>query len=572
MIGVTDARTGGHEEGGTSTAPSDTELVIGLVGALGSDLHGVANTLRAKLTDVFDYESKIVGVSGLLMKSLDWDRDLEPDEEDRRIQVNMDAGRDLNEAWHRTWRRNDALARLSILEVADERERTNIARGHEDPQRPLDRFAFILRSFKRPDEIGLLRAVYGERFVLFGVYAPRKRRRQALFDVITPGYASDLESEWHDEEELSIDYLMARDEREQGEAGQNVRDTFHRADFFVNDAEEKRGDEIERCLRVLFGDYFVTPTRDESGIAHASIAARRSAEPGRQVGAAVADREGNVLAVGCNEVPRAFGGQYWPEDDEPPDGREFRRPPLEDGTRRDTNNIQQEAIADDLLESLRRRLTSEVDGIVAELDSSEIEEEVIAPVRQRLESISSLDERDTILRSRLGDITEFGRAVHAEMAAITTAARLGTPLQNGTLYSTTFPCHNCARHVIATGIRKLVYVSPYAKSKAYQLHDDALIVAPDGPVTDKVTFEPFIGVAPRRYAHLFEARNRKAEDGTLSVFKPKEAVPRLQDADPPDIPLDQLGYGMRETAIGGAMDVFLSDAEPTIRQPDQGSE
>lgn len=567
---MTDVQQGDGEEESTSAALSDTELVIGLVGALGSDLPGVANTLRAKLTDVFDYESSVIGVSGL-MRDLDPERDLEPEGEDRRIQVNMDAGRDLNEAWHPTWRRHDALARLSILEVAAERERVNGARDQEDPQRPLDRFAFILRSFKRPDEIGLLRAVYGERFVLFGVHAPRKRRRQALFEKITPSYASDLEYEWHDEEELSIDYLMARDERERGEAGQNVRGTFYRADFFINDAEEKRGDEIERCLRVLFGDYFATPTRDEVGMAHASIAARRSAEPGRQVGSAVTDGAGNVLAVGCNEVPRAFGGQYWPEDDAPPDGREFRRPPLGDGSQRDTNNVQQEAIADDLLNGLRRRLAREVDEALEALDSKEIDKEAIAPVRVHLESIRSLEARETILQSKLGDITEFGRAVHAEMAAITTAARLGIPLQDATLYTTTFPCHNCARHVIATGIRRLVYVAPYAKSKAYELHDDALVVAPDEAVSDKVTFEPFIGVAPRRYAHLFEARDRKTDDGTLSVFKPRVAVPRLQDADPPDIPLDQLGYGMRETAISGPMESFLSGAEPTIRQPDQGS-
>jgi cytidine deaminase len=544
-----------------ATPPTNTELVIGLVGALGSDLMGLAQTIRAKLTDVFCYDSEIVAVSRL-MQALDWDRDLQPTLENQRVKVNMDAGRDLNEAWYPTWKRHDALARLSLLEIARTRERENRDRKESEPQRPLDRFAFILRSFKRPDEISLLRAVYGERFVVVGVYAPRRRRRKALYAAITPGYPSDREDEWDDAPELKIDYLMARDEREHGEAGQNVRDTFHRADFFVDDHANLRGDQVERSLRALFGDYFLTPTRDEAGMAHAAIAARRSAEPGRQVGAAITNSDGDVLAVGCNEVPRAFGGQYWAADLH--DGREFRKAPLIDGgRRRDTNNTQQEAIADDLLDALRERVGVHVDAALGQLDGVE----GVDGVREALRSIGALDERETLLGSRLGDITEFGRAVHAEMAAITTAARLGIPLCDSILYTTTFPCHNCARHVIATGIRRLVYIAPYAKSHAYELHEDALAVAPDEDPEDKVVFKRFIGVSPRRYAHLFYGHDRKLKDGTLKVFEPTDAVPRLQDADPPEIDLDQLAYGMRETAVANAMAEFLSDAQPTLSKP-----
>jgi deoxycytidylate deaminase len=414
-----------------------------------------------------------------------------------------------------------------------------------------------------------LRAVYGERFVVFGVYAPRPRRRKALYDGISPEYDSAREEEWHDEEELRIDHLMTRDESEEGEAGQNVRDTFHRSDFFVNDAEGLRGAQVERCLRVLFGDYFVTPTRDESGMAHATIAAWRSAEPGRQVGAAIADKDGNIVSIGCNEVPKAFGGQYWPEDKGVEDGREFQKAPSIGGVRRDTNNTQQEAIADDLLAVLRQRLTDPLDSIVEAIEGLDIDDEKKTALRSQVELVARLDQREAILGSRLGDITEFGRAAHAEMAAITAASRLGVPLQDTILYSTTFPCHNCARHVIATGIRRLVYIAPYAKSQAYRLHEDALAVAPEATVKDKVEFEPFIGVAPRRYAHLFEGRDRKLTDGTINNFKPKEARPRLQDADPPEIGLDQLAYRIREDATKNAIDEFLSEAHPTLAQEDE---
>lgn len=56
--------------------------------------------------------------------------------------------------------------------------------------------------------------------------------------------------------------------------------------------------------------------------------------------------------------------------------------------------------------------------------------------------------------------------MHAEMFAITDAARRGLSVRDATLYCTTFPCHMCARHIIASGIRKVVYIEPYPKSMA----------------------------------------------------------------------------------------------------------
>lgn len=68
--------------------------------------------------------------------------------------------------------------------------------------------------------------------------------------------------------------------------------------------------------------------------------------------------------------------------------------------------------------------------------------------------------------TRFADLIEFGRAVHAEMEAVLSAARRGIPVQDATVVCTTFPCHNCARHLIAAGVRRLVYLFPYAKSRA----------------------------------------------------------------------------------------------------------
>ena len=82
--------------------------------------------------------------------------------------------------------------------------------------------------------------------------------------------------------------------------------------------------------------------------------------------------------------------------------------------------------------------------------------------------------REVLKATGLFDITEFGRAVHAEMDALLSCSRTGRSTRGGTIYTTTFPCHNCTRHIIAAGIKKVVYIEPYAKSKAFSLHQDAI--------------------------------------------------------------------------------------------------
>ena len=57
-------------------------------------------------------------------------------------------------------------------------------------------------------------------------------------------------------------------------------------------------------------------------LAHA--AAIRSADLSRQVGAAIMTDEGDLIALGCNEVPKAHGGLYW-SDDHGLDGRDFQK-------------------------------------------------------------------------------------------------------------------------------------------------------------------------------------------------------------------------------------------------------
>jgi cytidine deaminase len=105
-------------------------------------------------------------------------------------------------------------------------------------------------------------------------------------------------------------------ERDTDDLGQNVQDTFPLADVFVDSTNPdgaKRS--ILRFLDLLFGTAIHTPTKDEYAMFHAQAASLRSAALGRQVGATIATKSGDITAIGTNEVPKSGGGLYWCDDD-----------------------------------------------------------------------------------------------------------------------------------------------------------------------------------------------------------------------------------------------------------------
>ncbi|PPS31311.1 hypothetical protein BVY11_03970 [Pseudomonas amygdali pv. morsprunorum] len=118
--------------------------------------------------------------------------------------------------------------------------------------------------------------------------------------------------------------------------------------------------------------------------------------------------------------------------------------------------------------------------------------------------------------TRAGSIIEFSRAIHAEMEAILGLARShGNSTDSCVLYTTTFPCHNCARHIIAAGIKRVVYIEPYEKSLALDLHEDAITT--DAWTPDKTLFETFSGVPPSKYAAFFMSRGDKKDKAGQAV-------------------------------------------------------
>ena len=65
------------------------------------------------------------------------------------------------------------------------------------------------------------------------------------------------------------------------------------------------------------------------------------------------------------------------------------------------------------------------------------------------------------------------RSVHAEQNAIAQAARLGISLSEATLYCTHQPCVICAKMIINSGIKRIVFKYGYPDEFAMQLFKEA---------------------------------------------------------------------------------------------------
>jgi cytidine deaminase len=121
------------------------------------------------------------------------------------------------------------------------------------------------------------------------------------------------------------------------------------------------------------------------------------------------------------------------------------------------------------------------------------------------------------------DVTEYGRVVHAEMCAICDASRLGRSVKGATLFCTTFPCHNCAKHILAAGLARVVYMEPYPKSRVKDLHQNEIEIEKSS--TGRVSFVPFLGISPFRYRDIFQKGRRKHDDGSAARWIDKSEAP-----------------------------------------------
>ena len=91
--------------------------------------------------------------------------------------------------------------------------------------------------------------------------------------------------------------------------------------------------------------------------------------------------------------------------------------------------------------------------------------------------IESCKDKGECLRRKLnipsGTRHELCYATHAEQNAIVQAARMGIAIEGATLYCTHQPCTICAKLIINSGIKRIVYKEGYPDDFSLQLIKEA---------------------------------------------------------------------------------------------------
>lgn len=483
------------------------ELVFAVVGPAGSGTSKIAEVLRQRATTLRpDTEVTIIKGSTVIQE---WAEEhsfpISSENSLSRAQSLQDAGDAIRKA------DSAGVAVRLIAAIRADRDASAIkcVRNNQTTSTPSFR-VYILDSLKHPAEVELLRRVYREAFCVIGVVCETGQRLKRLKD-----------SKCTDSSPKEVERFVERDEDAGSTYGQKVADTFHLADFFVDNTPERIldhkenplwnvNDQLGRLFDILMHEKICRPTPSETGMFHAYGAQLRSACLSRQVGAALMDRQGNLLSTGTNEVPRAGGGVY---------GGVFfdtEQDPLTDNRCAHYGNY--------------CRNTEAAIGIVSELIDAVPE----------LKNADNATLRKQLKKTSLGRLLEFSRAVHAEMDALLSAARQGASPVGGRLFTTTFPCHYCARHIVSAGIDEVQYIEPYPKSRALELHGDAIVQSRDGWIApssadvngknrSSVLFRPFTGVAPRMYRRaFFKDRKLKNESGCMNFGEPEWTSGLLQ--------------------------------------------
>lgn len=464
------------------------DIYIGLVCAAGTDLTEVKAQFEAQLS-VVGYRKIDVKASKIIGQMVDIG---EFKNEFDRMKAYMEAGDRIRKSSEN----NTGVANIIISHLR------NIKSSDNDI--PKSR-AFVIDSLKNPAEVELLDKVYGRNYYTISVYCPRDERLGNLRNKI----ASDLLVPPTNEHEEQAEELIRLDEKGASKSDQNVQDTFPLADFFINVKMDVKN-QITRFVELVFGQPFLTPTADEYFMFIAKATALRSCDLSRQVGAVIVDSHNSVLAYGCNEVPLPGGGFFIEGMGKDSDNRDYIE-------QMDPNYIE-----------IHRSLIEFI-GVLKKsgfIDESEKDTDII-------HKLLNGEYKELMSNARVRNLIEFGRVVHAEMHAISQAAAVGRAIKNARMYCTTFPCHGCARHIISSGIREVIYIEPYPKSLTLQLYSKEIEVTHspnesriEATATNQpVLFRAFHGISPNLYQRVFKQRDRKDSSGYIVKWNPKVALP-----------------------------------------------
>lgn len=434
------------------------EIVIGICGQLGVDLEIFSKELSDILSEDYLYQCQEIKMSSFIFKYADV---IPPANLYDRIIAGMEKGDELRSKFS-----HNILADFAIAQIGRTRIEDTLPEDIKIGKFNSRRKCFIINSIKHPSEYELLKKVYKDSLYMIGVFSPYDERVEFL--------KSKFNRKNHDK----IDTLIDRDTAEDIQNGQNVEGAFIHSDYFIRTftGDKTMKLKLEKFLNLIFDFGINTPTIEERAMYQATSASANSACLSRQVGACITDKYGEVLSIGWNDVPSPGGGVYYTE--KPNDQRCYVRGFCANSQKKD---------------ELRKNM---IGGLLNKNIITE-EQEIVAS--------------EILNKNGLKNLIEFARSIHAEMHALILGCQnTGNRMVGGKLFCTTYPCHNCARHIVLAGLKEVYYIEPYRKSLCLELHDDA-ITEDEKCTGTKVKFLMYEGVAPKSFIKLYQVNsdNRK---------------------------------------------------------------
>jgi deoxycytidylate deaminase len=309
----------------------------------------------------------------------------------------------------------------------------------------------VIDGIRNLAEVEALRSKFS-RFFLIAVHAPPEVRWSRV-------------QEQYDKNYKAFERDDKRDSEEDSKFGQQVEKCVLASDYVrVNDSDDGPTttqmssiyNRIRLDIELMRGTdkaFVRPPTADEAHMAAAYAEAHISQCLKRHVGALIVAADGRALSMGYNENP-------------------FSLKPCK----------------------------FEFNGCFKDMDMEkklEAKRDFHCPkCGERISSITSPWKCSHCMANLKGELfpsrnMELCTAIHAEERAIRSLE--GRDATGGTIYSTTFPCFQCARYIIDAGIKRVVYVEAYPVKASLKFLNKA-----------DVTVEAFQGFQARAFNTIFK--------------------------------------------------------------------
>jgi len=226
---------------------------------------------------------------------------------------------------------------------------------------------------------------------------------------------------------------------------------------------------VDRLVELIESPYRSLPQIEETRMCQAYVVARTSSCLKRNVGAVIVNEDQRIIAEGCNDVPRGLD----------PCSEKYGR-------------CYREILREEELKRYKPLMVCPECGGDLELtdDNADL-------------ACASCGERIAHRLPRRANL-DYCRALHAEESAILQASRHGgVGVEGGYIFTTTFPCALCAKKIVASGIRTVIFTEPYDVA-------EALTVLREGDI-EVLAFD---GITYRAYNRVYKGRETNARPTT----------------------------------------------------------